>query len=179
LPGRRHVFIALPLILKHNSKTIKESNKMTILSNRRGQGSDTFKLLIAAVVAMVILGIVTGVFQNIWTMVGGITCVSSPINELVTKIQKAQAGITTATDAICMNAGEQFRSTALTEKVTNVASIEFTCSGAAVCKSGGPVQVNGDTISASSSVKFKGLITCTKASGSTGDYTCKIEIQSA
>jgi len=65
---------------------------MNIFSNRRGQGSDTFKLLIAAVVAMVILGIVTGVFQNIWTMVGGITCVSSPINELVTKIQKAQAG---------------------------------------------------------------------------------------
>ena len=179
MPGRRHVFIALPLILKHNSKTIKESNKMTILSNRRGQGSDTFKLLIAAVVAMVILGIVTGVFQNIWTMVGGITCVSSPINELVTKIQKAQAGITTSTDAICMNAGEQFSSTALTEKVTNVGQITFKCSGAAVCKNNNPVDVSGgNTIKSMGSVKFKGLITCTK-SGTAGDYNCDIEIQSA
>ncbi len=152
---------------------------MNIFSNKRGQGSDTFKLLIAAVVAMVILGIVTGVFQNIWTMVGGITCVSSPINELVTKIQKAQAGITTSTDAICMNAGEQFSYTALTEKVTNVGDVTFTCSGAAVCKNNNPVDVSDShVIKTSNSVKFKGLITCTK-SGTGGDYTCTIEIQSA
>ncbi len=151
---------------------------MNIIGNKRGQGGDTFKLLIAAVVAMVILGIVTGVFQNIWATVGGITCVSSPINEMVTKIQKAQAGITTATGAICMNAGEMFTSAALTSKVTNLDKVSFTCQGAAVCKNGDPIFVSPDSIEAKKDAKFKGLITCTP-SGAQGDYDCTIVIQSA
>jgi len=78
-----------------------------------------------------------------------------------------------------MNAGEQFSSTALTEKVTNVAQVTFKCSGAAVCKNNNPVDVSGGTtIKTTNSVKFKGLITCTK-SGAGGDYNCDIEIQSA
>lgn len=151
---------------------------MKITKSRKGQGGDTFKLLIAAVVAMVILGIVTGVFQNIWDTVGGITCVSSPINEMVTKIQKSQAGITTSTGAICMNAGEMFTSTALTSKVTNLNAVTFECQGAAVCKNNDPIAVSGSSIKAKNSAKFKGLITCTSGGGQ-GDYDCNIVIQSA
>lgn len=152
---------------------------MNHFRNKKGQGGDTFKLLIAAVVAMVILGIVTGVFQNIWGLVGGITCVSSPINEMVTKIQKAQAGIVTSTDAICMNAGEQFMDTALTSKVTNLASVTFTCQDAAVCKTGTPIEASGNSVVAKASAKFKALIACTKQAGASGNYDCTITINNA
>ncbi len=105
------------------------------------------------------------------------TCVSNPINELVTAIQKAESGITTSTDAICMNNGYGLSDTALTNKVTNVESITFKCSGAAVCKNNNPLDVSdGTTIKAIGNLKFKGLVTCTKS----GDkYDCEIEIQSA
>jgi hypothetical protein len=153
---------------------------MKVFTNKRGQGGDTFKLLIAAVIAMVILGIVTGVFQNIWDMVGNITCVSSPINEMVTKIQKAQAGIVTSTDAICMNAGERFMDTALTGKVTNLASVTFACEDAAVCnKDTSPISATNNMIEAKSNAKFKALIGCTKQSGASGNYDCTITINNA
>ncbi len=151
---------------------------MNTFSNKKGQGSDTFKLLIAAVVAMVILGIVTGVFQNIWNMVGGITCVSSPIDEMITKIQKAQAGMDTSTGAMCMYAGETFKDTALINKMNNLASVSFNCNmDSAVCKPGGPIDVSGGTtIKANSDTKFKALISCTKASGASGNYACEITV---
>jgi len=151
---------------------------MNYITNKKGQGSDTFKLLIAAVVAMVILGIVTGVFQNIWDLVTGITCVSNPINEMMTKMQKSQAGITTSTDAICMNAGEAFSAKALTDKVTNVMGVTFSCKdNVAVCKTGGAILVTDDMISASASAKFKALITCDRDPGP--DFDCEISVISA
>ncbi len=151
---------------------------MKYMKSTRGQGGDTFKLLIAAVVAMVILGIVTGVFQNIWDLVMGITCVSSPINELVTKIQRSQAGIVTKTDAICMSAGETFTDESLMDKVTNVKAITFQCDGAAVCENDDPIDVSGgNSVTAIGGVKFKGLIDCLE--GTQGDYVCTITIQSA
>lgn len=145
--------------------------------NKKGQGSDTFKLLIAAVVAMVILGIVTGVFQSIWALVGGITCVSNPIDEMVTKIKKAQSGITTSTGIICMYTDESYTATALTNKVTNLNSIEFKCDGAAVCKNNKPIDVSASNmIEAKADAQFKGIISCTESSG---DYDCTITIKSA
>ena len=152
---------------------------MKITKSRKGQGGDTFKLLIAAVVAMVILGIVTGVFQNIWDTLFKVTCVSSPINELVTKIQKAQAGITTSTGAICLNAGEMFGADALKSKVTNLAELRFECQGAAVCKNNDPIEVSEQSLDAKAEAKFKGLITCSSSSDGQGDYDCTIVIQSA
>jgi hypothetical protein len=99
---------------------------------------------------------------------------------MVTKIQKSQAGIDTLTDAICMNPGESFSSNSLTNKVTNVKEVTFTCTGgAAVCSSGNPPPIDigtGNSITAKSSVKFKALISCTP-DGS--DYNCQAEIQSA
>ena len=152
---------------------------MNIISNRRGQGSDTFKLLIAAVVAMVILGIVTGVFQKIWEMVTGIQCVSSPINEMTTKIQTSESGIITPTDTICMNAGAKFTAAALTAKVTNVAQLTFSCVDAAVCKNQNPLKVTSDSIEAVSNAQFKGLIDCQKQGGAASNYVCTITINNA
>ena len=150
---------------------------MKIIGNKKGQGSDTFKLLIAAVVAMVILGIVTGVFQNIVNMVTQLPCVGNPVNEMVTKIQRAQGGITTLTDAICMKPGEAFTSEALTGKIGNLQSVTFTCPDAAICKNQKPIDVSSSSmIKANGDAKFKGLITCTPAGG---DYSCVIVIQSA
>lgn len=148
---------------------------MKYLKNKKGQGSDTFKLLIAAVVAMVILGIVTGVFQNIWTMVGGITCVSSPIDEMVTKIQKAEAGIQTATGVMCMYNGERFGQDALINKISNLKNVEFDCIGAAVCTPpSGPIDVSDHTnIVAKADAKFKALIGC---DSEPDGYHCKITI---
>lgn len=154
---------------------------MVNMKNRKGQGGDTFKLLIAAVVAMVILGIVTGVFQNIWDMVGGITCVSSPINELVTKIQSAQSGIDTPTGAICMDAGAALKPEALRNKVNNLGSVTFQClDSAAVCSGTNPPLTfpTTDTIAASSSVKFKAVISCT-LTGASGNYDCTISVRNA
>jgi hypothetical protein len=152
---------------------------MSLLSNNRGQGSDTFKLLIAAVVAMVILGIVTGVFENIWRLLTQMPCADNVVNELVTKLQKAQSGLATATNAICMKAGEQLDASALTKKVTNVASVTFKCEGAAVCKNNDPIDVSsGDLISAKHDAKFTGLIDCEESPSGPGDYTCTITIRS-
>jgi len=160
---------------------------MNLFKNKKGQGGDTFKLLIAAVVAMVILGIVTGVFQNISDLIFGISCVDNPINELVTTIQRSQGGIITSTKALCMNPGESFTAKTLTEKVTNVRSAEFKCGpesqpdSAAVCSGGVPIKVEsgatGSSISASGSARFKGLISCEGVGGS--DYTCIIWVESA
>jgi len=146
--------------------------------NKKGQGSDTFKLLIAAVVAMVILGIVTGVFQSIWQLVGGITCVSNPIDEMVTKIKKAQSGITTSTGIICMYSGESYTTAALENKVTNLVpdGTTFKCDGAAVCKNDRPITVTDKMLEATADAQFKAIISCTQSSG---DYTCAITIKSA
>lgn len=150
---------------------------MNYIKNKKGQGGDTFKLLIAAVVAMVILGIVTGVFQNIWDLVFGITCVSNPINEMTTKIQRAQAEIITATGTICVKSGEGFKDTALTNKVTNVNSLEFVCEGDAVCKDeNSAVDVTSSAILARRDAKFRGLIDCQKSGQ---NYDCTIIVQSA
>jgi len=112
-------------------------------------------------------------------MVGGITCVSSPINELVTKIQRAQSGIDTPTDAICMDGGARILPNALKNKVTNLGSVTFDCyQDAAVCTSGGPITTSGDTLEASQNVKFKGIIHC-DGPQSNGDYDCTISIKSA
>jgi len=149
---------------------------MKTIRSKKGQGGDTFKLLIAAVVAMVILGIVTGVFQEIYKFIVPMTCVSSPIDEFVTKIQKSQTGIETSTDSICMKAGEGFTTATLIDKMANLNSLSFTCEGAAVCRNDNPISVSADSIRAVGEARFKGIITCIKSSG---DYDCSIIIQSA
>ncbi len=149
---------------------------MNVMKNRKGQGSDTFKLLIAAVVAMVILGIVTGVFQNIWNMIAGLTCVSNPISEVVTTIKKAQGGMSASSGDICMNAGDAFGEQALLDKVNNLIEVNFKCEGAAVCKNDKPIKVETKTLTAIDSVKFTGLVTCTQTSG---NYVCNIVINNA
>ena len=151
---------------------------MRYMENKKGQGFDTFKLLIAAVVAMVILGIVTGVFQKVWAMIAGIQCVSSPINELTTKIQEAQSGIVTVTEAICLKNGQEFKADSIAGRLGSVDTITFECKDAAVCASGDPPQVDVDPslISANADTSIKARIKCTAQSGYAGNFDCNIEV---
>lgn len=144
--------------------------------NKNGQGFDTFKLLIAAVVAMVILGIVTGVFGKIWAMIGGIQCVSSPVNEIMTTIQKAQTGQIARTQDICLGAGEGLTAENIKNKLSNVASIRFECSqSAAVCSGdSAPLDASDETkLISRRDATFKALVDCTE---STEGYKCTVSI---
>ena len=92
---------------------------MKYIGNKKGQGFDTFKLLIAAVVAMIILGIVTGVFSKIYNWIFRLECPSGgAISTIVTAIQDAKTGYDKTTDNMCMNEREGFSSSAITEKIS-------------------------------------------------------------
>jgi|GEM_PF-7046673 len=136
------------------------------------------KFLLAVIIAIVALGIITGLFQTNLSPPYN-PCVSNPINELVTKIQAAETGIITATDTICMQNGEKFNTEALTSKIPNLDSISLHCTDAAVCKNSAPLKVTLDSIEAVSEVRFKGLVECQKQPRTLGNYTCTIVINNA
>jgi len=175
-----------PSRLIYCSNTILREDKMRYMSNKKGQGFDTFKLLIAAVVAMVILGIVTGVFARIWDMIGGITCVSQPIGEITSTVQAALAGVTTSTQVVCLrNAGDSFALEAINAQLSGaeVTSIECSsndqenqiCSGAAA-----KLTVTADRIEATGSAQFKIRVCCGAACGSgLGPAQCKLTVINA
>lgn len=133
--------------------------------------------IIGFLVACLLMTVLFGfkVFES--NSCGGATlhCVSSPIDEMVTKIKKAESGIITSTGIICMYTGERYTTTSLLNKVTNLNSLEFKCDGAAVCKNGNRLIVTSDKIDASADLNFKGLIACVETSG---DYDCTITIKS-
>ena len=152
---------------------------MAIMTGKRGQ-SDTFKLLIAAVVAMAILAIVATILQQVSQV--QLNCVSDPLNELTTTLSRAQGGLTATSQNICLKPGESFTSEALRRRVSGVSSITFEClSGASICTgSGAPISVDPSTIRNSGSTKteqFSAQIEC-QATGGSGDYTCKLGIKS-
>ncbi len=153
---------------------------MKYMENRKGQGFDTFKLLIAAVVAMVILGIVTGVFGKIWAMIAGIQCVSSPINELMTTLQDAQSGMRATTQDICLDEGAGVGAAAIANTMSNIGTddITFKCDSAAVCEEGGPlaISLDGKEIDAEGDATFKAVVECIETGG---NYKCTISIRNA
>ena len=140
---------------------------MRYMEDKKGQGFDTFKLLIAAVVAMVILGIVTGVFGKIWAMIGGISCVSNPIGEITSKVQAATTGMDVVTQLLCFSEeGEAIRAEKIKERLSNVKNIKFGCRNqAAVCSSGGAIKQTSSEISANRATQFKVHISCKPVSG--------------
>ena len=157
------------------------------MRNNKGQGFDTFKLLIAAVVAMVILGIVTGVFGQIWSLIGGISCVSNPIGEISSKIQSATSGMIVVTQVLCFTSGgEKITSESIRNRLSIVkqdpTGVEFYChSDASVCDtadSGGSaaiyVELGMDYIEARRNTQFKVEIECTDAGG--GTYQCDLRV---
>ncbi len=157
----------------------EESNTMRYMEDNRGQGFDTFKLLIAAVVAMVILGIVTNVFQKIYNMIIGLNCVSNPISELTGKISQAQGGMITVTGDLCLSKGEEIDASNLYNAISSVESVTFNCkSNAPVCASGNPpaLTVSSDKVFANRDTNFKARVTCTSSGGYAGGFQCEIEI---
>jgi len=149
------------------------------MQNKKAQGFDTFKLLIAAVVAMVILGIITGVFSQVWSMLSGISCVSNPIGEITSKIQSATTGIDVSTQLLCFsNAGERIRADAISSKIASVGDdgVTFNCEGAAVCSGAGAlISIDGDAIVANGPTQFKVLVHC-EPEPSSGNYACTLTI---
>jgi hypothetical protein len=144
---------------------------------KKGQ-SDTFKLLIAAVVAMAILAIVTAILTQI--DVGAFDCVDSPLNELTTQITQAKTGIERMTAKLCLKEGEGFGAETLQGRIAGINTITFQCMpNAAVCSSGGPLSVESGFLRATSDkAQFAALINCIKAGGGTGDFDCTIQIRS-
>lgn len=144
-------------------------------TDKKGQGFDTFKLLIAAVVAMVILGIVTGVFTKIWNMITGISCMSNPIGEITSKIQQATTGMVVVTQTLCFSAGESIQAVKIREKTSSVSQVTFQCGGASVCESGyGAIEVTGDSISAKRDAQFKVKISC--SADASNNFQCTLTV---
>ena len=149
------------------------------MKNLKGQ-SDTFKLLIAAVVAMAILAIVGTVLQSIEVK----TCVeANPIEELTTTISRAQSGLDASTGIICIKEGESFSADAVTAKVTAIpeGALTFSCLGdSAVCTgTSSMINVESDRVTARSDTEFQALIKCNARGDGTGNYDCTAEIKSA
>lgn len=149
---------------------------MRYMEDKKGQGFDTFKLLIAAVVAMIILGIVTGVFSKIYAWIFRLECPSGgAISTIVTAIQDAKTGYDKTTDNMCMNEGEGFSNTAIEEKISGV-TLDFSCpSGISLCSEGGGLTVSSTRIDAERQVRFRGRVTCTSGGGGQ-DAHCTMEI---
>lgn len=112
---------------------------------------------------------------------GDYWCISSPINEMLIKIQTSQAGINTKTDAICIYAGESLPADTLINRVSNVQTVTFSCGeGAAVCSGNSPgISVSSQALTANSDVIFRAIVSCTKNTDTTGDYECILTIVSA
>lgn len=146
-----------------------------IPTTKKGQ-SDTFKLLIAAVVAMAILAIVAAVLSGIDPT--ELDCVGNPITDLTTTISQAQSGIQRSTGTICLQAGESFDAGNLEAKMSGVAPITFSCyENSAICSGdNAPVLWTTTTVAATERVQFSGLVDCDKQAN--GDYSCDIAIRS-
>jgi hypothetical protein len=142
---------------------------------KKGQ-SDTFKLLIAAVVAMAILAIVAAVLAGIDPT--ELDCVGNPITEMTTTVSQAQSGIERSTGTICLQPGESFTADSLEKKMSGVSPITFSCyQGSAICEGeNAPLEVDSSTITASQRAQFSGLVECTEKSN--GDHECEIKIRS-
>jgi hypothetical protein len=144
----------------------------------KGQ-SDTFKLLIAAVVAMAILTIVASILGLINP--GAIGCVTNPLDDIASNIKKAQSGLTASTGTICLKSGEGFTDVSLKTRVSGLRTAEFECmSGASICTPpGNPLSIQNNGIQAlSTDVQFVTIISCTKTSDNTGDYDCTLSVKS-
>jgi phage-related protein len=149
---------------------------MRYMENKKAQGFDTFKLLIAAVVAMVILGIVTGVFEKIWEMINGLSCVSSAVNELTTTIQSATTGLTKSSGTICFSEGESLPAEKISSRLSNVLTVKYDCKGASVC-SGDPPMIDvtdSNILIAKSDATMQALVDCEDSTGNGFDCTITI-----
>jgi|GEM_PF-6662345 len=136
-------------------------------------------MLLIGFVISIIFSVMQPVFTSLVPYHHGIQCVSAPINEIVTTIQKAQGGMVSTTYmAICLNKGEGFTSRVLEERVSSVDSVTFNCdSRASVCwGSGAQVSVATSEITALVDARFRARITCTQADYPTGNSDCEIEI---
>ncbi len=114
-------------------------------------------------------------FGSCW---GGIhsDCVSNPLGQLSSAIERAQVGLNASSEDICMNHGETVDAQALLNRVSSLNSITFICKGAAVCKKGDILKVETNRLDAVRSVKFTGLVSCAQTDG---NYDCIITIQNA
>lgn len=132
--------------------------------------------LIISLLPIILLVLALYLFLTpIWCYPVGITCVSSPINEMVTRTQQAQAGIAITTSPICLNVGEEITDTNIINNVATVNSVGFFCNGAAVCKNQDPIDVSDQkTIKARNAAIFKAKIQCT--SDNRENYHCDIMI---
>jgi hypothetical protein len=148
---------------------------MRYMEDKKGQGFDTFKLLIAAVVAMVILGIVTGVFNKIWEMIAGIQCVANPIGEITSVVQTATAGMGLTTQRLCFGSADDFiTSDSIQRRLSGISKIGFKCTGAAVCDTArGQIDVQPDRITARQRAQFKIQVTCTERGG---NFECDLAV---
>jgi hypothetical protein len=129
----------------------------------RGQGFDTFKLLIAAIVALVILGILASILGGINP--SQLTCVGSPISEVTTTVQKATTGLTATSAKLCLKEKEGFSAQAIIDRLSGV-EVKFDCeTGAVVCKdqATAKLELDKDTgrLEARRQVEFKVIAECT------------------
>jgi hypothetical protein len=116
----------------------------------RGQAFDTFKLLIAAVVAIAILGILLGILSGI------ILPGADPetiIGQQLTKAYQYEGSTFVSPANANFKSGVSYSSASFTDKIGGVGSIEFQCSSelkgtSSVCKESGTnndrVDVKGD-----------------------------------
>jgi hypothetical protein len=152
---------------------------MAPITSRLGQ-SDTFKLLIAAVVAMAILTIVASILGLIKP--GQMGCVTNPLDDISSTIKNAQGGLAASTNMLCLKSGEGFSDASLVNRVAGLKSLTFQCyNDASICSGAGtpPLKVDTTNVQANSDVQFKALISCTAGSGGTGDFDCKLQVRSA
>jgi hypothetical protein len=147
-----------------------------MIPTKKGQ-SDTFKLLIAAVVAMAILAIVASILGSIDP--DTMDCVSNPINDMATTISKSKSGLEASTGKICMQEGESFTATALKNRVDGLQSVTFSCyQNSPMCDGSdtAPIDYSADRVTANRRTSFSALIDCPKSGDS---YACTIQIKSA
>ncbi len=139
----------------------------------KGQ-SDTFKLLIAAVVAMAILAIVASVLTSI--NVTDLQCVGNPITSFTNAIQKAKdgEGLKLPSTPICLDKGAVITGRALASKVTGVKDITFDCEGdAVVCDT--DIEISTDSIKALQKTQFVALIECESSSSGNTNCVCYVK----
>jgi hypothetical protein len=118
-------------------------------------------------------------YGSCWGGPCGISCVSSPINELTTKILDAQTGLITRTEMICFDRGESIGVEAIANKLNGVeaSDLSFYCDNSVVCSGDLPIKVTSSEIFAELDAQFKVVIDCDELSE--GGYSCEMGIKNS
>ncbi|MBN2517778.1 MAG: hypothetical protein JXB14_02955 [Candidatus Altiarchaeota archaeon] len=155
-------------------------DKIVVEPKRKGGKAKKIAAVIIILAIFVLFGflLTTGMLDKLLgelfpteTPVSRLSCVPSPVNEIVSGMNTAMSGIDFVTTKICLKRGNEISFDMIENRLSNV-DVSFKCD-AEICADKKLV-IMEDRLSAKIDVEFKAKITCDVASDE--GHTCDITI---